>query len=82
MSWLVTFGVYFYIFVLVCIGLIGAAVAGCAMWVGVNRLIDRYQQSHRRMATPMSARELHEKRQNDAAARRLQIRIIDGWARK
>lgn len=83
MSNLIQYGTYLYIFALVCIGLIGATIAGFAFWIGINKLIDKFQGSQRRpMATSMTAQALREKRQSDAAARRLQIRVIDGWARK
>lgn len=82
MSQLAQFGVGLYIFIVGAIGLIGVAVIGFGVYVAVNRLIDKYQGYVRRpMATSMSRNDLHRKRQEKAAAKRLEIRM-DGWARK
>jgi hypothetical protein len=82
MSNLMQFGVAIYIFLIGCIGLIGVTVIGFGFYVAVNRLIDWYQGKQRKpMATAMSLRELREKRQERAAAKRLQIRI-NTWSVK
>lgn len=67
------------------VGLIVCGLLGYAAYVVTNELIDRYQGRVRRnrpMATSMTAQALREKRQSDAAARRLQIRVENSWSVK
>jgi hypothetical protein len=69
---------YLLLIVLGLIILVCAGVFGFAFWILVNMGIERWQNRTRRnrnMATSISAHDLRQKRQREAAARRLKIRV-------